>query len=154
LSVAPSDAKAGDEPFVLALRKLRERYEGKSVSTAQILQVFEEALPPSLWYEGRKSLDWFYDGWVGGTAIPRLELQGVKYTDKAGSTMVSGSILQESAPKELVTSVPVYATLGGKMMLLGRVFADGPETPFHLSAPSGTRKIVLDPNQTVLARAR
>ena len=141
-----------DEPFVRALRTLRNRYEGKSVSTQEILQVFEEELPPSLWYEGRKSLDWFYQGWVGGTDIPRLELQGMKYTDKAGSTLVSGSILQKSAGKELVTPVPVYAAVAGKMVLLGRVFADGPETPFHLTAPTGTRRVVIDPNQTVLAR--
>ena len=51
-------------------------------------------------------------------------------------------------------SVPVYAISAGRTVLLGRVFADGPETSFRLSAPLGTRKIVLDPNQTVLSRSR
>jgi hypothetical protein len=31
------------------------------------------------------------------------------------------------------------------------VFADGEETAFRLSAPAGTRKIVLDPFETVLS---
>jgi hypothetical protein len=119
-----------------------------------MLRVFEEELPPSLWYEGRKSLDWFYQGWVNGTAIPRLELQGVKYSDKAGTTAISGTILQKAAPTDLVTLVPVYAVLTGKSVLLGRVFADGSETQFHLSAPAGARKVVLDPHQTILARVR
>jgi len=45
----------------------------------------------------------------------------------------------------------VYAVIAGKQtVLLGRVFADGEETSFHLPAPAGTRKIVLDPNETVL----
>jgi len=34
--------------------------------------------------------------------------------------------------------------------LLGRVFADGDETPFHFSAPLGTHKLLLDPNGTIL----
>jgi len=38
--------------------------------------------------------------------------------------------------------------------LLGRVFADGPETPFHVTAPAGTRKVVVDPDQTLLTRPR
>jgi len=42
----------GEDPFVQVLRKLRERYEGKAISTRQLLQVFAESLPPSLRYEG------------------------------------------------------------------------------------------------------
>jgi hypothetical protein len=143
-----------EEPFVRALRKVRERYQRKSISTRELLHMFEEELPPSLRYDGRKSLDWFYQGWVNGTAIPRLELQGVKYSDKDGSTVVSGTILQNLAPENLVTSVPIDAVLAGKTLLLGRVFADGAETQFHLTAPVGTRKVVLDPNRTLLVRDR
>ena len=109
-------------------------------------------MPPSLRYEGHKSLDWFYEGWVNGTALPHLELQSVKYTQKDGGSAVTGTIVQKDAPQELVTVVPIYAVLAGKNVLLGQVFADGPETNFHLSAPQGTRKIVLDPYQTLLTR--
>jgi hypothetical protein len=109
-------------------------------------------LPPSLRYEGHKSLDWFYDGWINGTALPHLELQSLKYAQKPGGTTISGNILQKDAPKELVTAVPVYAVLPGKTVLLGQVFADGPETSFRLSAPAGTRKVILDPNRTLLTR--
>ena len=143
-----------EEPFVKTLRTVRERYAGKAITTRELLRAFEDELPASLWYEGRKSLDWFYENWVSGTAIPQIELRGVKYTPKANATLVSGTILQKDAPKDLVTSVPVYAVRGGQARLLGRVFADGPETPFRLSAPDGTRKIVLDVNQTLLARVK
>jgi aminopeptidase N len=143
-----------DEPFLRALRKLRERYQGKAISTRDVLRVFEEELPPSLWYEGQKSLDWFYNGWINGTAIPRLELHDVKYVERDGSARISGTIRQSEAPEDLVTLVPVYGTGGGKSVLLGQVFADGPETAFHLTAPAGTRKAVLDPYRTLLARTR
>ena len=145
---------AEDEPFMRALRRVRERYQGKSITTREMLQVFQEDLPHSLRYEGRNSLDWFYDGWVNGTAIPRFELRGVKYVEKEAGTTISGAILQKDAPKDLVTPVPLYGSHAGKLVFLGRVFADGPETPFHVSAPAGTRRIVVDPNQTLLARTR
>ena len=105
-----------------------------------------------MWYEGRKSLDWFYQGWVNGTWIPSFELHDVKYANKADSTTVTGTILQKSAPDNLVMAVSVYASVSGKNVLLGRVFADGPETQFHLTAPAGTHKVVLDPYQTLLTR--
>lgn len=140
-----------DEPFVRSLRKLRERYQGRAVSTRELLEVFAEDLPPSLRYEGKASLEWFLESWVNGISLPKLELQGVKFAVKADATVVSGVIRQKEAPEDLVTSVPVYAAVSGKApVLLGRVFADGPETPFHLTAPAGTHKLLLDPNATVL----
>jgi hypothetical protein len=70
---------------------------------------------------------------------------------KNGRTLVSGTILQKDAPADLVTSVPVYGSGPGKRpVLVGRVFADGQESSFHLSAPAGISKIVLDPNETIL----
>jgi hypothetical protein len=140
-----------EEPFVRALRKVRERYEGKSISTEELLDVFAEELPPALRYEGKSSLDWFLNGWVNGTSLPKLELRSVKFTAKGAGSVVSGTILQKDAPQDLVTSVPVYAVIAGrKQVLLGRVFADGEESSFHLPAPAGTHKIVLDPNETIL----
>jgi hypothetical protein len=91
------------------------------------------------------------DGWINGTSLPKLDLQNVRFSTKAHSTVVAGVIRQKDAPEDLVTSVPIYAVVPGKSAVrIGRVFADGPETPFHLSAPAGTRKLLVDPNETVL----
>ncbi|MGB7602424.1 MAG: hypothetical protein WBM24_19130, partial [Candidatus Sulfotelmatobacter sp.] len=89
--------------------------------------------------------------WINGTSLPRLELHAVKFTSKETGVTASGMIQQKDAPDTLVTSVPVYALISGRTpVLLGRVFADGPETPFHLSAPAGTHKLLLDPYETIL----
>ncbi len=147
----PSYGAGKEDPFVQSLRKLRQRYEGKAITTRELLDVFAEDLPPSLRYEGKASLDWFLEGWVNGTSIPRLELEGVKFTAQPNAVVVTGVIRQKDADDNLVTSVPIYAVVSGKPpVLLGRVFADGAETSFHLSAPAGTHKLLLDPNQTLL----
>ena len=147
-----SQIEGGQEPFVRALRKVRQRYEGKSISTEELMAVFAEELPPALRYEGKQSLDWFVDGWINGTSLPKLELKSVKFTAKGTGSVVSGTLLQEGAPKDLVTSVPVYAVMPGRqLVLLGRVFADGDESTFQLSAPAGTHKIVIDPYETILS---
>jgi hypothetical protein len=141
-----------EEPFVRALRRVRQRYEGRAISTRELMDVFAEELPPSLRYEQKKSLDWFLEGWVNGISLPKFELKGVKFSAKGSGVTVTGTILQKQAPEDLVTSLPVYAIAAGKQyVLLGRVFADGDETAFRLSAPAGTRKIVLDPFETVLS---
>ena len=82
--------------------------------------------------------------------MPHFGLQSVKYVSKTGHTLVTGSITQTGGPPDLVTPVPVYALVAGKTASLGTVFVDGPEVAFHLTAPPGTRKIVVDPYQTLL----
>lgn len=145
-------APRSDEPFFRALRKVRERYAGKFVSTQQVVEVFEEELPRSLWFENRRSLDWFLAGWINGTAMPRLEAHDVKITPRERGIGVAGVIEQKDAPDDLVTAIPVYGiTAANTTVFLGQVLADGPETSFHFNAPAGTRKIVLDPRQTVLS---
>ncbi len=145
---------AGEEPFVRALRKLREQNEGKAITTRDLLHAMEQELPRGLWFEDKQSLDWFLDSWVNGIALPELGLRSVKITPREKSVSVSGTITQKNAPPDLITSVPVYANLPGKAapVLLGRVFADGEETSFHFSAPVGTRGLLLDPKQTLLTR--
>ncbi len=141
-----------DEPFFRTLRKIRERYAGKSISTQELLQAFEEELPRPLWYDKRPKLDWFLEGWINGTAIPQLEAREIRISEKNDVTTVTGMIVQKDAPDDLVTAVPVYATTAtNSQVFLGEVLADGPETTFRLTAPAGARKIILDPKQTILS---
>ncbi len=153
---AANPQKMADEPFVRALRKLRKEYGDESVSTVELMRIFESELPPSLWYEGHKSLDWFYEGWINGSSIPTFTIHDVKFEDrgKGKTATVSGTLMQEQASDTLVTSVPIYASVGGRNIFLKRIFAEGEQTPFRISVPAGTRKLVVDPEQTLLSRAK
>lgn len=152
--LAADKENLADEPFFRVLRKIRQQYEGKQITNRDVQRAFEEELPNSLRFEGEASLGWFFDEWVNGTAIPKLQLASVKIARSPNRTSASGTILQKEGPDELVTSVPIYAVLQNPRdpVLVGRVFADGPETSFRLTVPAGTRKLVIDPYQTVLAR--
>jgi len=140
-----------DEPFIRALRKIRERYADKAISTRELFAVFDEELPRALWYEGHKSLDWFVQGWVEGVALPHFSTQSVRIVKKAGGTEVVGIVRQSDAPQDLVSAVSVYAVTATKPRLIGIVLADGPETPFHLAVPEGTKRITLDAYQNLLS---
>jgi hypothetical protein len=144
-----------DEPFFRALRRARDRYAGKPMSTRELLQVFEEELPRPLWYNNRHNLDWFLESWINGSAIPEIATREVRITGKGSTTSVSGLILQKNAPDNLVTAVPVYGEAGGKsLVFLGEVLADGPETLFHFNTPESIHKVVVDPNETILSSGR
>jgi hypothetical protein len=152
-ATAPSRTRqtSPDEPFFRALRKIRERYAGKSVNTQEFIQMFEEELPRPLWYEKRHSLDWFVDGWINGKAIPTLEMRDVHITPKEQLAVASGVIVQKDAPDDLVTAIPLYAQTPNKSLVyIGEVLADGAETPFRMFIAKDVQKLVLDPYHTIL----
>jgi len=146
-----SSAANPDEPFTQVLRRMRDRYAGKSLSTRELLQEFAAGWPKSLWFEGKPSLDWFWDGWIQGTSVPIMELKNLRILRSKEEAWASGTIVQRDAPDDLITPVPLYAEAPGRPpVLLRRIFADGGETTFRLRVPSGTRKILLDPQLTLL----
>jgi Peptidase family M1 domain len=148
---ADRDVADPDARFYGVLRELRERFDGRTLSTDDFEKALEDALPSSLRFEGKKSLAWFFDGWVNGSALPQFQLSGVKFTHRNGRMVATGTLLQKDAPDGLVTSVPLYTAIhGGKPVYAGRVFADGPETEFQLPVPAGARGLVIDPHETVL----
>ncbi|HZU41409.1 MAG TPA: M1 family aminopeptidase [Terriglobales bacterium] len=153
VAAGENSTQAGDVLFRKILRDLLQRSAGQTVSTTDVQKAFEAELPRPLWYEGKKSLDWFFEDWVNGTAIPKLELSNVKFSHRNGSAYATGSVRQEDAPEDLTTSVPIYAVAGaGPPVLLGRIFAEGRETQFRLPAPAGARRLLVDPYRTVLSQ--
>jgi aminopeptidase N len=140
-----------DNLFFSVLRTLQRDYSGRQMSTRDMQRAFERVLPKSLYYEGKPSLDWFFNGWVNGTAMPKYQLSDVRFDRKSTGLRASGKILQKEAPGQLVTAVPIYAELArGDMRFVERVFADGEETPIALNVPAGTRRLVVDPYGAIL----
>jgi hypothetical protein len=143
--------EGSDQVFLTLLRSLYNRYQGKEITNADFEQAVKAVLPRSLWFEDRKSLDWFFDGWVNGTAFPHFEIKDPRFSMRTGKPVVSATLRQTDAPDDLVTSIPVYGAIGESKVYLGRVFAEGQETRFSLPVPPGVKRLTLDPYQTVLS---
>lgn len=142
-----------DDLFFAALKSLLADSPSHKVSTRDLQRAFEQVLPDSLTYEGRKSLDWFFDAWVNDAAIPQFSLQDVRIVATGGNVKASGTIEESHAAKDLVTAVPLFAVdEAGKSHFLALVFADEAKTQFTLNAPAGTKQLLLDPEGTLLRR--
>ena len=142
-----------DSLFFKALKSALAKSPNGKISTRDLQQAFEEVLPPSLFYDGEKSLDWFFDSWVNGTSIPQFSLENLQLTPAQNKVKVKGVIRQENAAKDTITAVPLYsADKEGHLRFLAFVFADDPKTEFELIAPAGTTNLRLDPENTILRR--
>lgn len=146
-------AEHNDALFFSALKGLLAASPSHKISTLDLQRAFEKVMPASLSYEGKKSLDWFFDSWINGNSIPQFSLQSVHMSPTAGKLKITGTVTQNHAAKDMVTAVPIYAIdATGRSRFLAFVFADDVKTQFTLSAPAGTKEVVIDPEEMVLRR--
>ena len=149
--VAEAGATDPDAAFFSVLRDLQLTYDGRSMTTANLKQAFERVLPKELQFENQRSLDWFFESWVSGTAIPDLQIADLKVTHSGKRNVATFNIKQTKCPETMVTSVPLYyETTDGNLQFLARVFAEGEDSDFKLDLPAVPGKLVLDPYRTVL----
>jgi Peptidase family M1 domain len=143
-------AKNPNERFNALLHTLMTKYSYRALSTEDLQHEVEAVMTKSMDIEGGHSMEWFFDQWVRGTAIPSYRVEfNVRSTDKG--FLVRGKLFQDNVPHSFLAPVPLYAgSTAGHATYLGTVVASGPETSFHFISKTDPRKIVVDPQMTLL----
>ena len=95
-------------------------------------------------------MEWFFEQWVKGTGVPHYRVEFSAHQAASGYT-IRGKLFQTAVPASFIARVPLYAAgPAGHSVLLGTVVAAGPETPFHFNSATPVRKLLIDPQMTIL----
>jgi hypothetical protein len=142
--------KDPDARFVALLRNISTKYAYRALSTDDLQKEVEAVMTPSMDLEGGRSMEWFFEQWVRGTGIPHYRVEfSTQQTEKG--LVLRGKLLQTNVPRSFITSVPLYANTGvGHNVYLGAVIAAGPATSFHFTVQAAPRKLIIDPQMTLL----
>jgi hypothetical protein len=142
-------ARNPDARFTALLQSLVTKYSYRALSTDDLRHEVEAVMTPGMDLEGGRSMEWFFEEWVRGTGIPHYRVEfTAHHTDKG--YQIRGKLFQTGVPRSFIARVPLYSGGAGHGALLGTVVADGPETSFHFVVPTLPRKIVVDPQMTLL----
>ena len=142
-------ARNPDARFTALLQTLVAKYAYRALSTDDLQHEVEALMTPGMDLEGGRSMEWFFEEWVRGTGIPHYRVEFTAHHTEKGY-VIRGKLFQTGVPRSFVASVPLYASGAGHSALLGTVVAAGEETSFHFVAPNLPRKIVIDPQMTLL----
>jgi hypothetical protein len=144
------NAKNPDERFNTLLHTLMTKYAYRALSTEDLQHEVEAVMTKSMDLEGGHSMEWFFDQWVRGTGIPAYRVD-FKVSSTEKGFLVRGKLFQDNVARSFLAPVPLYAgATAGHATYLGTVVASGPETPFHFISKTDPRKIIIDPQMTLL----
>ncbi len=141
-----------DARFVQLLRALVEKYRNRSLSTEELQREVEAVMTPAMDLEGSHSMDWFFDEWVRSTDIPRYSVE-FTVRPQGKNFLVRGTLQQSGVAENFVAAVPLYAARpGGKPVPLGTVVTSGAATSFQFVSRAPIKRILIDPQLTLLCR--
>jgi hypothetical protein len=142
-------SKNPDARFVALLHTLVTKYAFRALSTDDLQHEVEVVMQPDMDLEGGHSMEWFFEEWVRGAGIPHYRVEFTAHHSEKGY-LVKGRLFQEGVPRSFIARVPLYSGGAGHGTFLATITATGPETSFHFLTPVPPRKIVIDPQMTLL----
>jgi aminopeptidase N len=115
------DRKTGDQNFKSAMQDFVSTYSGKAATTEDFKAMMEKHMTAEMDLEGNHRLDWFFNEYVYGIALPTYKID-YKFEKDASSDVVFGfKVTQSGVDDKFRMLVPIYLELAdGRTVNLGR----------------------------------
>lgn len=109
----------GDARFKEAMHDLLSTYKLRPASTEDFKAVMEKHMTQSMDLDGNHRLDWFFNEYVYGTALPKYHFEG-SFTEENGGTVAHIKLAQSNVTPDFKMAVPIYLELvDGRVIRLG-----------------------------------
>jgi hypothetical protein len=115
------DRKTGDENFKETMRDFVKTYSGKAATTEDFKEMMEKHITPEMDLDGNHRLDWFFDEYVYGTALPTYKLTYTFEKNAEGNIVFGFKVTQSGVDEKFKMIVPIYLELAdGRTVNIGR----------------------------------
>lgn len=135
-----------EEAFRGTMQDFYQQYRGRRASTRDFQRVVEE--------HAGMSMEWFFDEWVDGTAIPTYVLSWKAEPADSGRYTLHLRVRQEDAPDAFIMPVPLEITFADSTTARVRVNVHGPSVEATLRVPGEPKRLELNALESVLAEVK
>jgi hypothetical protein len=150
------DRNTGDQNFKAAMQDFVKTYSGKAATTEDFKAMMEKHMTKDMDLDGNHRLDWFFNEYVYGTALPTYKLSYTFDKDASGNVLFGFNVAQSGVDEKFRMVVPIYLELAdGRTAFLGRAHLTGNSTVDQKVPLKGLkdapRRAMLNYNDDVLA---
>lgn len=121
--------QTGDEPFKTMMKDYVKTYTNQPATTEDFKAMVEKHMTPEMDMAGNRKMDWFFNEYVYGTALPDYKFEHSFSQGADGSPVLNMKITQSNVGPDFMMRVPVYLEFSnGKVMRLGAMPMTGNTT--------------------------
>ncbi|MCP5049741.1 MAG: M1 family metallopeptidase [bacterium] len=148
IRVMMRNASGNDQLFCSILRDFLRNHRGKDASTQDFRRIIETRT--------KQDWSWFFNQWVHGTSIPTYtwSYRNSKGPNGSGKYEVTVTVKQSNVPSGFKMGVPLQVKFGKGDMRQFTLPINKPEQSFNLAFPKKVKRLVLNPDHSVLAKVK
>ena len=121
--------QTGDQNFKAMMHDFTSTYGGRTATTEDFKAMVEKHMTPEMNLSGNGKMDWFFNEYVYGTALPSYAFNGSFTKDSAGAIVFSYKLTQSGVDPSFRMLIPVYIELAnGRVIQLGHAGIAGNHT--------------------------
>jgi len=129
LRMMMSDRRTGDQAFKEMMQDFVKTYSGTAASTEDFKAMVEKHMTNDMKAMGDGKMDWFFDEYVYGTALPTYGFDYSFENNANGDVVLNFKITQSNVDDHFRMLVPIYLELAdGRTINLGRARLKGNTT--------------------------
>jgi len=152
------DRRTGDQQFKAMMQDFVKTYSGRDATTEDFQAMVEKHMTPEMDLEGKHKMDWFFDEYVYGTALPNYKLDYSFEKNSDGDVVVGMKLTQSNVEDGFRMLVPIYLELAdGRVANIGRARLMGNKTVEEKVPLKGLkdtpRKVLINYYDDVLSTA-
>jgi len=122
------NAKTGDSEFKSMMQDYVKTYTNRPATTENFKAMVEKHMTPGMDISGNHTMDWYFDEYVYGTALPSYKLDS-SFDQAANGYTLNLKITQSGVDDKFTMPVPVYMELSkDHIVRLGAAFITGNRT--------------------------
>jgi hypothetical protein len=115
------DRKTGDQNFKATMQDFVRTYAGRAATTEDFKAMLEKHMTPEMAALGGGNMDWFFDEYVYGTALPSYSIESTFDNDASGDVIFGVKLTQSNVNERFRMLVPIYLEMAdGRTLSLGR----------------------------------
>lgn len=123
------DRKDHDQRFKDTMHDFVATYSGHAATTEEFKAIVEKHMSPQMDLDGNHRMDWFFNEYVYGTALPSYDFSYSFENGANGDIIMSMKLKQSGVSDRFRMLVPVYLELAdGSIIRLGSASPDGNAT--------------------------
>jgi hypothetical protein len=118
--------KTGDDEFKSLMHEFVKTYAGQSATTEDFKAMVEKHMTQQMDLEGDGKMDWFFNEYVYGTAVPTYTFDHTIVNGPSGDLVLNLKLTQSNVDDNFRMLVPIYLELAdGKFYQVGRARITG-----------------------------
>jgi hypothetical protein len=150
------DRRSGDDNFRATMQDFVKTFAGRAATTEDFKAIVEKHMTKEMDLEGNQRMDWFFNQYVYGTALPSYKLDYSFGNSADGVPSFTFKLTQSNVDGSFHMLVPIYLELAdGRITQVGRARISGNSSVEHTVPLNGIRdhprRAVLNYYDDVLA---